>query len=85
MAERNSRKSRVGTVVSNGMNKTVVVDVQRQVVHPVYGRTVRKQKKYMAHDEENGCNVGDRVVIVETRPLSRHKRWRVSEIVTRAV
>ncbi len=85
MAERNSRKSRVGTVVSNGMNKTVVVDVQRQVVHPMYGRTVRKQKKYMAHDEENGCNVGDRVVIVETRPLSRHKRWRVSEIVTRAV
>lgn len=85
MAQRNSRKSRVGTVVSNGMNKTVVVDVQRQVVHPMYGRTVRKQKKYMAHDEENGCNVGDRVVIVETRPLSRHKRWRVSEIVTRAV
>jgi small subunit ribosomal protein S17 len=84
MAERNQRKSRFGVVVGDKADKTVVVRVQRQLVHPVYGRTVRSSKKYTAHDEKNDCGIGDTVRIVETRPLSKTKRWRVSEIVEKA-
>lgn len=78
------RKARVGVVVSNKMDKTVVVAVTRSYRHPLYGKTIRRTKKYMAHDEHNACQVGDRVEIVETRPLSRHKCWRVRAILERA-
>jgi small subunit ribosomal protein S17 len=78
------RKVRVGVVVSDKMDKTVVVAVTRSFRHPLYGKTIRRTKKYMAHDEENACRVGDRVEIVETRPLSRRKRWRVRAILERA-
>jgi small subunit ribosomal protein S17 len=78
------RKVRVGVVVSDKMDKTVVVAVTRSYRHPIYGKTIRRTKKYMAHDEQNACRVGDRVEIVETRPLSRHKRWRVRAILERA-
>lgn len=78
------RKVRIGTVVSDKMDKTVVVAVVRSYRHPLYGKTIRRTKKYMAHDEQNACRVGDRVEIVETRPLSRHKRWRVRAILERA-
>ena len=81
MAERNLRKTRTGTVVSNKMDKTAVVSVESIGRHPLYGRTVRSSKHYKAHDEENICNIGDRVKIMETRPLSRDKRWRVVEVV----
>ncbi len=81
MSERKLRKTRTGTVVSNKMDKTVVVAVESLVRHPLYGRTIRYTKKYKAHDEENSCNIGDRVKIMETRPLSKEKRWRVVEIV----
>lgn len=78
------RKVRVGVVVSDKMDKTVVVAVMRSYRHPLYKKTIRRTKKYMAHDEHNQCRVGDRVEIVETRPLSRHKRWRVRQILERA-
>ncbi|MDT7960387.1 MAG: 30S ribosomal protein S17 [Armatimonadota bacterium] len=81
---RGRRKVRVGVVVSDKMDKTVVVAVTRSFRHPLYGKTIRRTKKYMAHDEENACRVGDRVEIVETRPLSRRKRWRVRAILERA-
>ncbi|SMO63093.1 SSU ribosomal protein S17P [Balnearium lithotrophicum] len=85
MAERvNRRKVRVGVVVSDKMDKTVVVRVTREFRHPVYGKRVKLSKKYMAHDENNECQVGDVVRIMETRPLSRHKRWRVVEIIEKA-
>ncbi len=85
MAERvNRRKVRVGVVVSDKMDKTVVVRVTREFRHPVYGKRVKLSKKYMAHDENNQCQVGDVVKIMETRPLSRHKRWRVVEIIEKA-
>jgi small subunit ribosomal protein S17 len=84
MAERNQRKTRQGIVVSDKADKTIIVSVQRQLVHPVYGRTVRQRKKYSVHDEKNECGVGDTVRIVETRPLSKTKRWRVSEVVEKA-
>ncbi|WP_279327868.1 30S ribosomal protein S17 [Desulfallas sp. Bu1-1] len=74
------RKTQTGTVVSDKMDKTVVVAVETLVRHPLYGRTIRRTKKYKAHDEENACNIGDRVKIMETRPLSKDKRWRVVEI-----
>jgi small subunit ribosomal protein S17 len=82
--ERGTRKTRVGLVVSDKMEKTVVVAIDRRVPHPVYGKMVTRTKKFQAHDEENSAKVGDRVRIVETRPLSKHKRWRVVEIVERA-
>ncbi|AUW92947.1 MAG: 30S ribosomal protein S17 [Sulfobacillus thermosulfidooxidans] len=78
------RKVREGTVVSDKMNKTVVVTVESLVRHPLYGRTMRRTKRYKAHDEENQCRTGDKVRIVETRPLSKEKRWRVVEILQRA-
>lgn len=81
---RGRRKVRVGIVVSDKMDKTVVVAVVRSFRHPIYKKTIRRTKKYMAHDEHNQCRVGDRVEIVETRPLSRHKRWRVRQILERA-
>ena len=81
MSERKMRKTRTGTVVSNKMDKTVVVAVEAMVSHKLYGRTIRQTKKFKAHDEENSCNIGDRVKIKETRPLSKDKRWRVVEVV----
>jgi small subunit ribosomal protein S17 len=82
--ERNSRKTRVGKVVSDKMMKTVVVSIERRVEHPVYGKMVRRTKKLKAHDEQNEAKTGDTVRIMETRPLSKDKRWRVVEIIERA-
>ena len=84
MSDRNYRKTRNGIVVSDKANKTVTVNVQRQVVHPKYGKIVRLNKKYKAHDENNDCRVGDTVRIMETRPLSKTKRWRLVEVIARA-
>jgi small subunit ribosomal protein S17 len=84
MAERGKRKTLVGVVSSEKMDKTVVVAVNRLVLHPVYKKYIRKNKKLKAHDERNECHAGDRVLLVETRPLSKEKRWRVKEILERA-
>ena len=81
---RNSRKTRMGLVVSDKMDKTVVVAIERRVPHPVYGKMVTRTKRLKAHDEENTAKTGDTVRITETRPLSKDKRWRVVEIVERA-
>jgi small subunit ribosomal protein S17 len=81
---RNARKTRTGLVVSDKMEKTVVVAIERRVPHPVYGKMVTRTKRLKAHDEENSAKVGDTVRIVETRPLSKDKRWRLVEIVNRA-
>jgi small subunit ribosomal protein S17 len=77
------RKTRIGSVVSTKMDKTAVVAIETRKRHPLYGKTFKKVVKYKAHDAENQCQIGDRVKIIETRPLSRHKRWRVAEIITR--
>jgi small subunit ribosomal protein S17 len=82
--DRGRRKVRTGTVVSDKMDKTVVVVVERRYAHPLYGKQVTRSKKYHAHDEANDAHVGDLVRIVETRPLSKTKRWRVAEVVERA-
>ena len=82
--ERNLRKERLGTVVSNKMEKSIVVLVERKVKHPKYGKFVKKSTKFMAHDEKNECNIGDFVRIMETRPLSKNKGWRLVEIIERA-
>jgi small subunit ribosomal protein S17 len=82
--QRSSRKTRVGMVVSDKMQKTVVVSIERRVQHPVYGKMVRRTKKLKAHDEQNEAKTGDTVRIMETRPLSKDKRWRVVEIIERA-
>jgi len=82
--ERNTRKVRTGVVVSDKMDKTVVVAVERIMRHPLYGKTIKRTKKFKAHDENNECKVGDTVKIMETRPLSHDKRWRVVEIVKKA-
>ena len=82
--ERNLRKERIGLVVSDKMQKTITVEVKRKVKHPIYGKFVNKSKKFKAHDEENTCNIGDTVRIMETRPLSKMKRWRLVEIIERA-
>lgn len=79
-----NRKVRVGRVVSDKMDKTVVVAIQQVVPHPLYGRRIRRTTKFKAHDEENVCHIGDTVRLVETRPLSKEKRWRVVEILIRA-
>ncbi len=84
MSERNYRKVRVGRVVSDKMDKTVVVAIQDSVKHPLYGKVVKRTVRIKAHDEENTCKVGDRVRIMETRPLSHDKRWRLVEIVEKA-
>ncbi|MBO4293461.1 MAG: 30S ribosomal protein S17 [Clostridia bacterium] len=85
MEERNLRKVMIGTVVSDKMDKTVVVAVETSVSHKVYQKTVKRTYKLKAHDEENACKVGDKVKVMETRPLSKDKRWRVVEIVEKAV
>lgn len=82
--ERNLRKERTGTVISNKMDKSITVRVDRKVKHSVYGKFQRKSKKFMAHDEKNECGIGDTVRIMETRPLSKFKRWRLVEIVEKA-
>ena len=84
MSERNLRKTRVGIVVSNKMDKTVVVAIQDNVRHPLYNKIVKPTVKLKAHDEDNICNEGDKVLVTETRPLSKDKRWRVTEIITKA-
>ncbi|MCI9532035.1 MAG: 30S ribosomal protein S17 [Lachnospiraceae bacterium] len=84
MEERNLRKTRTGVVVSDKMNKTIVVAVRDNVRHPLYKKIVKKTYKLKAHDEENQCKVGDTVKVMETRPLSKDKRWRLVEIVERA-
>lgn len=84
MMERNLRKERVGIVVSDKMDKTVVVAVTDKSTHPVYKKTITRTKRFKAHDEDNACGVGDKVRIVETRKLSKDKNWRVAEIVEKA-
>ena len=84
MTERNLRKTRVGKVVSDKMDKTVVVAIEDNVKHPLYKKIIKNTIRLKAHDEENTCRVGDRVLIMETRPLSKDKRWRVAEIVEKA-
>jgi len=85
MEERNLRKTMIGTVVSDKMDKTVVVAVETSVAHPIYNKTVKRTYKLKAHDEANECKTGDRVKVMETRPLSKDKRYRVVEIVEKAV
>ena len=84
MESRNLRKERTGVVVSDKMDKTIAVMVERKVKHPMYGKFVKKSKKYLAHDEKNDCGIGDTVKIMETRPLSKNKCWRLVEIIERA-
>ncbi|MBQ9297902.1 MAG: 30S ribosomal protein S17 [Clostridia bacterium] len=84
MAERNLRKVMIGTVTSDKMDKTVVVSVETNVKHKLYGKIVKRTYKLKAHDEENACKVGDKVKVMETRPLSKDKRWRVVEIMEKA-
>jgi len=84
MAERNLRKTRIGLVTSNQREKTITVSIERKLRHPMYGKFIKKTKKYAAHDEKNDCNVGDTVKIMETKPLSKTKRWRVIEVLERA-
>jgi len=84
MEKRNLRKERIGIVTSNGMNKSVVVAEKRKMKHPIYGKFVNKTSNFMVHDEKNECNVGDLVRIMETRPLSKNKCWRLVEIIERA-
>ena len=82
--ERNLRKTRTGKVVSNKMEKTIVVAIEDHVKHPLYGKIVKRTYKLKAHDENNECNIGDTVKVMETRPLSKDKRWRLVEIIERA-
>ena len=84
MEKRNLRKERIGVVTSNKMQKSIVVSEVKKVKHPMYGKFVLKTKKYVAHDEQNDCNIGDTVEIMETRPLSKSKSWRLVEIIERA-
>ena len=84
MEERNLRKTRVGKVVSNKMDKTIVVAIVDNVKHPKYGKVIKRTVKFKAHDENNVCNEGDTVMIMETRPLSKDKRWRLVEIIEKA-
>lgn len=83
--ERGMKRQLVGTVMSNKMDKTVTVQVERLVSHPIYRKYVRRRMKFAAHDEQNSCGIGDRVLITESRPLSKQKRWRVSQIIEKAV
>lgn len=84
MEERNKRKVREGLVVSNKMDKSIVVSVERRLKHPKYGKFLKRTSKMMAHDENNECGIGDKVRIMETRPLSKSKRWRLVEIIEKA-
>ncbi len=81
---RNLRKERVGQVTSNKMDKSITVSITRRIKHPIYGKFMRKTTKFMAHDEKNDCKIGDTVRIMETRPLSKNKRWRLVEVIERA-
>ncbi len=83
MEKRNLRKERIGVVSSNKMEKSIVVAVNRKMKHPIYGKFVNKTSKFVAHDEENKCNIGDLVKIMETRPLSKNKVWRLVEVIER--
>ena len=82
--ERANRKARVGRVISDKMDKTIVVAVETFVRHPLYGKSVKRTTKFKAHDEQNQCGAGDRVRILETRPLSKHKRWRLDKVIEKA-
>ena len=82
--ERNLRKERIGVVASNKMDKTIVVVIERRTKHPIYGKFVKKSTRFFAHDEKNECNIGDTVRIMEPRPLSKNKHWRLVEIIERA-
>lgn len=84
MAERNLRKTKIGIVTSNRMEKTVTVEIERKVKHPIYGKFVKKTTKFHAHDEKNECGIGDTVKIMEARPLSKTKHWRLVEVVEKA-
>jgi len=84
MKERGSRKKKIGRVVTDKMDKTVVVEIERRFGDPIYKKIVKRKKRYKAHDEKNECGVGDKVLLMETRPLSRDKRWRVVSILNRA-
>ncbi|KYO63922.1 30S ribosomal protein S17 [Thermovenabulum gondwanense] len=84
MESKNKRKVRIGVVVSDKMDKTIVVATEKLIRHPLYGKTIKRTKKFKAHDENNECRVGDIVKIMETRPLSKTKRWRLVEIIKRA-
>ncbi|MBP0965314.1 MAG: 30S ribosomal protein S17 [Oscillospiraceae bacterium] len=84
MAERNLRKTRVGTVVSNKMDKTIVVAIVDNVKHPLYKKIIKRTVKLKAHDENNICNIGDRVEVMETRPISKDKRWRLTRVIEQA-
>ncbi len=84
MAERNARKVRTGTVVSDKMDKTVVVAIEDNIKHPLYGKIIKRTYRLKAHDENNECVVGDKIKVMETRPLSRDKRWRLVEVVEKA-
>ncbi len=84
MEERGIRKTRVGVVTSNKMDKSITVSVERKLKHPIYGKFVKKTKKFLAHDEANECKEGDLVKIMETRPLSKRKRWRLMEVIEKA-
>ena len=81
---RNLRKERIGVVVSNQMDKSIVVEIERREKHPIYGKFIKKTNRFMAHDEKNECNIGDTVRIMETRPMSKRKCWRLVEIIERA-
>lgn len=83
-AKRATRKVRIGLVVSDKMDKTIIVRVERQVAHPIYKKIIKRTERFKAHDETNDCHVGDKVRIMETRPLSKEKRWRVVEVIERA-
>ena len=85
MKNRGIRRQLIGTVVSDKMEKTAVVQVERLIKHPVYKKYVRRRNKFVAHDKDNSCNIGDRVKITESRPISKLKRWRVTEIIEKAV
>ena len=84
MAERGNRKTRTGVVVSDKMDKTIVVEIRTRVKHPLYGKIMNRTTRLKAHDEENACGVGDRVMVMETRPLSKDKRWRLIQIIEKA-
>jgi|TARA_Y100000385_G_scaffold231446_1_gene243444 small subunit ribosomal protein S17 len=82
--QRNLRKERIGLVTSAAMNKSIVVIVERKMKHPIYGKFIKKSNKFMAHDEKDECGIGDTVRIMETRPLSKSKRWRLAEVIEKA-
>ncbi len=84
MESRKLRKERTGLVVSDKMDKSITIEVERKVKHPIYGKFVKKTSKFIAHDEKNDCNIGDTVTVMETRPLSKNKCWRLVEIIERA-